>query len=363
MTPPKTPPHDIDLDATFAGTREVIDRHRIDEKKLASYLASELAGFAGPLVVREFKGGQSNPTYQLQTPGAKYVLRRKPPGKLLKSAHAVDREFAVISALNRVEFPVPQAHLLCEDESVIGTVFYVMSCVEGRVIWDPLLARQSREERAALFDSMLKILARLHTTKYEEIGLEKFGRPGNYYERQISRWTKQYLASETEKIPAMDRLIEWLPDNVPEDDATSIIHGDYKLDNMIVHPSEPRVSAILDWELSTIGHPLGDLTYHLGQRVSPASKWPEKSDAELEALGLPTQAQWIDRYCELTGRDGVPDLDFYLAYNLFRSAAISQGIRGRIRDGTAASEHAATLSSNVRPIAETALEYAHRLGA
>ena len=355
--------NELDLSESFTGTREVSDRHRIDVDKLATYLKSALSGFDGPLEVREFKGGQSNPTYQLKTPGATYVLRRKPPGHLLKSAHAVDREFAVISALNRVDFPVPHAHILCEDDSVIGTMFYVMSCVEGRVLWDSMLRRQSPEERSALFESMLEVLARLHTTAPESIGLEKFGRPGNYYARQISRWTKQYLASETEKIPAMDRLIEWLPENVPDDDSTSIIHGDYKLDNMIVHPDEPRIIAVLDWELATLGHPLGDVTYHLAHRVSPGSAWLKATDTELEALGIPTAAQWIDRYCELTGRDGIADLDFYLAYNLFRSAGILQGILGRVRDGTAASEHAAAMASNVRPLAEAALEVARRLGA
>ncbi len=353
----------LDLDASFSGTREVSERHWFDVPRLAAFLADALPGFEGPLEVREFKGGQSNPTYRLTTPGAVYVLRRKPPGQLLRSAHAVDREFRVISALNRTGFPVPQAHVLCEDAAVIGTAFYVMSCVEGRVLWDPLLGNQTPAERRSIFDSVLEILARLHGLDPASVGLEDFGRPGNYFARQISRWTKQYIASQTEDIPEMDRLIEWLPANVPTDPATAIIHGDYKLDNMIVHPSEPRVIAILDWELATIGHPLGDVTYHLAHRLSPGSQFAELGDAELSALGIPTADEWVGRYCELTGREGIPDLDFYIAYNLFRSAGILQGIRGRVRDGTAASEYAEQMAASVRPLAERALRYARHLGA
>jgi aminoglycoside phosphotransferase (APT) family kinase protein len=332
----------LDFQASFSGTQEVREPHRFDVGQLQKYLETALPSFRGPLEVREFKGGQSNPTYHLSTPDARYVLRRKPPGKLLRSAHAVDREFRVISALNRVDFPVPRAHLLCEDESVIGTVFYVMECVEGRVLWDSLMR---------------------DLCAYEALGLSDFGRPGNYFARQISRWTKQYVASETEEIPEMNRLIEWLPANLPEDETCTIIHGDYKLDNMVVHPTEPRVIAILDWELSTLGNPLGDLTYHLSHRHAPRSVFEDLSDADYATLGIPTDAEWVERYCELTGREAVRDLDFYLAYNIFRSAGILQGIVGRVRDGTAASAHAASMASGVRPLAVRAMDYARKLGA
>jgi aminoglycoside phosphotransferase (APT) family kinase protein len=353
----------LDLEATFSGTEQVREQHRFDVERLQRYLESALPGFRPPVEVREFKGGQSNPTYHLATPGARYVLRRKPPGKLLRSAHAVDREFRVISALNRVDFPVPRAHVLCEEEGVIGTPFYVMECVEGRVLWDPLLRDLSADERRSIFESMVRILARLHTTDYETLGLSDFGRPGNYFARQISRWSKQYLASQTEEIPEMDQLMEWLPANVPEDETCTIIHGDYKLDNMIVHPTEPRVIAILDWELSTLGNPLGDLTYQISLRHAPGSAFEGLDEADYGSLGIPTDAEWIDRYCELTDRDGTPSLDFYLAYSLFRSAGILQGIMGRVRDGTAASAHASAMASSVRPLAERALAYARRLGA
>jgi aminoglycoside phosphotransferase (APT) family kinase protein len=353
----------LDFQASFTGTQEVREPHRFDVGQLEKYLDTALPGFRGPLEVREFKGGQSNPTYHLSTPGARYVLRRKPPGKLLRSAHAVDREFRVISALNRVDFPVPRAHLLCEDESVIGTAFYVMECVEGRVLWDQLMRDLSADERRSIFESKIQILAWLHTTDYEALGLSDFGRPGNYFARQISRWTKQYVASETEEIPEMNRLIEWLPANLPEDETCTIIHGDYKLDNMVVHPTEPRVIAILDWELSTLGNPLGDLTYHLSHRHAPRSVFEDLSDADYATLGIPTDAEWVERYCELTGREAIRNLDYYLAYNIFRSAGILQGIVGRVRDGTAASAHAASMASGVRPLAVRAMDYARKLGA
>lgn len=353
----------LDLDASFSGTEPVREAHRFDVARLERHLAAVLPDFRGPLEVREFKGGQSNPTYRLATSAARYVLRRKPPGKLLRSAHAVDREFRVIAALNQVDFPVPHAFLLCEDEGVIGTAFYVMECVEGRVLWDPLLRAQTPAERGALFASMLEILARLHSVDYAALGLADFGRPGNYFARQISRWSKQYQASETEEIPEMNRLMEWLPEHVPEDDTCTIIHGDYKLDNMIVHPTEPRVIAILDWELSTLGNPLGDLTYTISHRHAPGSPFDGMGDDEIRKLGFPTDAEWVARYCELTGRATIPELDFYLAYNLFRSAGILQGIIGRVRDGTAASRHAAAMASNVRPLAARAYRYAQRLGA
>ena len=351
------------FDPRFTGTQEVRDQHRFDVARLESWLTDRLEGFRGPLRVSEFKGGQSNPTYQLESPSGAWVLRRKPPGKLLKSAHAVDREYRAMAGLNRIDFPVPRAHLLCEDPEVIGTAFYVMERVEGRVIWNPLLPGFSREERRGIYESMVDVLARLHLADYEALGLAEFGRPGNYFARQISRWSKQYVASETESIPEMDRLMEWLPQNIPPDDSVCLVHGDYQLANMITHPTEPRIVAVIDWELATIGHPLGDATYHIASRHWPTSEFNGISDSELRELGILTESEWVNAYCERTGRDGIPGLDFYFAYNLFRNACIDQGIVGRIRDGTASSAHAEQSIAKVRPLAEGAYEFVRKLGA
>jgi len=353
----------IDLQQRFSGTQQVGKRHQFDQHRLEEYLEAHVTGFRGPLEVREFKGGQSNPTYRLTSPSGALVMRRKPPGVLLPSAHAVDREYRIISALNQVDFPVPRAHVLCQDETVVGTAFYIMECVEGRVMWDSLLPGQERDERRAIYDSMNEVLVRLHTIDFAALGLEDFGRPGNYFARQIGRWSKQYRASETERIPEVDRLMEWLPDNIPDDDSISIVHGDYKLDNMITHPNEPRIIAVLDWELCTLGHPLGDLTYQLSQRRTPGGKFEGLDDERLLDLGIPTEAEYVDTYCRRVGRAPIESLDFYLAYNLFRTAAILQGIAGRVRDGTAASEHAREMARNVRPLAQRAMEFARRLGA
>ncbi len=349
----------------FTGTKDVADSHKFDEGRLHEYLSAHVPDYKGPLTVRQFKGGQSNPTYQLITPTKKYVLRRKPPGKLLASAHAVDREFRVISALNKVGFPVPKTHILCEDEDVTGTMFYVMDFVEGRIYWDALLEGHDRSERTAIYDAMNETIAQLHMVDYEAIGLSDFGRPGNYFARQISRWTKQYQASETQQIKEMNRLIEWLPENIPSDDTSSIVHGDYRLDNMILHPTEPRVIAVLDWELSTIGHPLGDFTYHLMQWRMPAAGANNGSlvSSDLKSLGIPTEDDYVAAYCKRTGRDGLPDLDFYFAYNFFRLAGIIQGIVGRVRDGTASNAHAAEMAERVAPLAQAAWSFAERAGA
>jgi len=347
----------------FSGTKEVDPKHRLDEKALFAYMKAHVQGFEGPLHIEEFKGGQSNPTYKLITPGAAYVLRRKPPGILLKSAHAVDREYKVISALNKTSIPVPRTFCMCEDESILGTMFYIMECVEGRVFWEPLVPGVSKEDRTKIFDSQVSFMANLHMVDYNAIGLGDFGSPGNYFARQISRWTKQYQASETEKIVEMDRLIDWLPQNIPADDSVSLVHGDFRLDNAIVHPVEPRIIAALDWELSTIGHPLGDFTYHLMQWRSPDSDLGTTTEAELRALGIPTEAEYAARYCELTGRKTIENLDYYFAYNFWRLACILQGILGRVRDGTAASEHAAERASRVRPLSEAAWKYAQMAGA
>jgi aminoglycoside phosphotransferase (APT) family kinase protein len=336
----------------FTGTMPVRAQHRFDIAALGLWLKDHGIDFSGPLAVEQFKGGQSNPTYRLRAGDRSYVLRRKPPGKLLPSAHAVDREYRIISALNHCGFPVPRPYALCPDESVIGTAFYVMDDIEGRVFWDPTLPGLRRPERYAVFAAMNETLARLHRLDYAAIGLGDYGRPGNYAQRQIERWTKQYRASETETIAAMDRLIEWLPRNVPPDEETSIIHGDFRIDNMIFHPTEPRILAVLDWELSTLGNPLADVAYHL-------MPWRLGSDAyrgllgqDLAALGIPTEAEGCDLYCQHTGRADLPHWDFYMAFNMFRLAAILQGIMGRVREGTAASAHASDSGRRARAIAE-----------
>ena len=351
----------------FSGTKEVAPQHVLDAVKLESYLSEYVAGFAGPLTIRQFKGGQSNPTYQLITPKTKYVLRRKPPGKLLPSAHAVDREFRIISALHPTGFPVPKPYVLCLDESIAGTMFYVMECVEGRVLWEPQLPGLEPKQRFAIYDAMNETLAKLHQTDFVKLGLEDFGRPGSYFSRQISRWGKQYVASETESIPAMNKLMEWLPQHIPPGERSAIVHGDYRLDNMVLHPSEPRVLAVLDWEISTIGDPLADFTYHIMQWRMPAGGTGggtgSLSGADLKALGIPSEDEYVAMYCKRAGRGGIENLDFYFAYNFFRIAGILQGIMGRVRDGTAASSHATSTASAVRPLAELGWSYAKRAGA
>ena len=347
------------------GTRDVVAAHRFDEKRLEDYLAEHIKDFQGPLTVVQFKGGQSNPTYLLRAASDQYVLRRKPPGKLLKSAHAVDREFRVISALHASGFPVPRPYLLCEDDAVIGTTFFVMEYVEGRILWELDLPDMNPQERAAIYDDVNLTLAKLHNTNYKAAGLADFGVPGNYFERQISRWSRQYRASETCTVETMDRLIDWLPDNIPDDESASIVHGDYRLDNMVLHPTEPRVIAVLDWELSTIGHPLADFTYHLMAWHMPDIGIGSIGLAgkPLNELGIPSEKDYVARYCERTGRaDGVPGINFYLAFNFFRLAAILQGIAGRVRDGTAASAHASEAVKAVRPLADLGWQYAAKHG-
>lgn len=348
---------------TFSGTKPVEERHRIDEAALAAWLAAHVDGFQGPLEVRQFKGGQSNPTYQLVTPGHRYVLRRKPPGKLLPSAHAVDREFKVISGLWPTGFPVARPWGLCTDESVIGTMFYVMDHVEGRILWDGSLPDYQPAERAAIYQAKLETLAALHNTDVAAAGLSDYGKPGNYFARQIDRWSKQYVASETRKIDAMDRLMAFLKDSVPDDDTTSIVHGDYRLDNMILHPTEPKVIAVLDWELSTLGNPLADFTYLLMNWVMPGDQRGGLAGRDLAALGIPSVEAYVAEYCRLTGRSGLPATDWYFAYNLFRLAAICQGIVGRVRDGTAASPHAVAMGERVEPLALGAWSFAQKAGA
>jgi aminoglycoside phosphotransferase (APT) family kinase protein len=341
----------------FSGTRDVSEAHRFDAPRLEAYLREYMPGFAGPLAVRQFRGGQSNPTYLLESSSGKYVLRRKPPGKLLRSAHAVDREYRVISALHRAGFPVPEAYLLCEDEEVVGTPFFVMAYVEGRIFWNLDLPGVDREERAAIYDHVNQTIADLHRFDWRALGLEDFGKAGNYFARQIARWSKQYRASEIEPIDAMNRLMSWLPEHVPEDESTSLVHGDYRLDNMILHPTEPRVIAVLDWELSTIGHPLGDFTYHLMAWQMPEIGIGSTGlrDKDLQSLGIPTEEEYVRAYCERTGRTSIENRNFYSAYNFFRIAAILQGVAGRVRDGTAASAHAEKAARAVKPLAELGL--------
>ena len=349
--------------AQNTGTTDVREGLRFDADRLREYMASHVEGFQGPLAVRQFRGGQSNPTYRLEAGSGRYVLRRKPPGKLLKSAHAVDREFRVISALYGADFPVPRPYVLCEEEVVIGTAFYIMEYVEGRIFWELDLPGLAPDERAAIYRSANETIARLHNFDYAAMGLDDFGKPGNYFARQISRWSGQYRASETRTIEAMDRLIEWLPAHIPDDDSASIVHGDFRLDNMIIHPDEPRVIAVLDWELSTIGHPLADFTYHLMSWQMPEIGLGSAGlrDKDLAALGIPSEEEYTRLYCERTGRgEGIADRDFYSAFNFFRLAAILQGIAGRVRDGTAASAHAGQAERAVEPLATLGWEFAAR---
>jgi aminoglycoside phosphotransferase (APT) family kinase protein len=324
------------------GTTPVREGFGFDQAALEAWMQCNVEGFAGPLGVEQFKGGQSNPTYKLVTPARNYVLRRKPPGALLPGAHAVDREARVQSALGKAGFPVATIHGLCTDDTVIGTMFYVMDMVEGRIFWDNTFPQVSREERPAYFDAMNAVMAQLHSFDPEAIGLGDYGKPGNYFARQIGRWTRQYLADELAGRNAdMDALVEWLPDNIPPGEESSVVHGDMRCDNMIFHPSEPRVLAVLDWELSTLGHPLADFAYHTMMYRMPASIVPGLAGADLAALGIPSEDEYVAAYCARTGRASIANYEFYIAFNLFRLAAIFHGIKGRVLRGTAASAQAA----------------------
>jgi aminoglycoside phosphotransferase (APT) family kinase protein len=333
----------------FIGTKPVEERHRIDVASLEKFLRMKIRD------VEQFKGGQSNPTYRFaDAQGRRYVLRRKPPGKLLPSAHAVDREYRVIKALYEIRFPVARPHVLCEDESIIGTAFYVMDYVEGRVLWDQSLPGMSKAERFAIWDELNRVIANLHLVDYRAVGLEGFGKPGNYIERQIGRWTRQYRASETERVTAMDNLIDWLPKNIPPEAATTVVHGDYRLDNAIFHPTEPRILAVLDWELSTLGDPLADFAYHCMSWHIPPGQFRGIAGLDFAALGIPSEREYVELYCKRTRRGAIDPShwDFYIAYNLFRIAAILQGILKRVVDGTAASAHARDAGSRAKPLAE-----------
>lgn len=354
----------------FVGTRPVSEQHAFDTDALTAWMARHVDGFAGPLQVEMFKGGQSNPTYKLITPGRRYVMRSKPGpvAKLLPSAHAIEREFRVMQGLAGTDVPVPHMYALCEDESVIGRAFYIMEFMEGRVLWDQSLPGMAPAERAAIYDEMNRVIAALHSVKFAERGLAGYGKSGNYFERQIGRWSKQYVASITQPIPEMDRLMEWLPAHMPasarDESRVSIVHGDYRLDNLMFHPSEPRVIAVLDWELSTLGHPLADFSYHCMAWHIPSALSRGIAGLDLAALGIPDETEYIRRYCE---RTGITDLDtlhqdwnFYLAYNMFRIAAILQGIAKRVEAGTASSAQAKASGDTARPMAELAWSFAQR---
>jgi len=354
----------------FTGTRPVTGQHAFDVDALAAWLQAHLPGFAGPLAVEQFKGGQSNPTYKLLTPGATYVMRSKPgpSARLLPSAHAIEREFRVMAALAGHGVPVPAMLTLCEDESVVGRAFYVMSFVDGRVLWDQSLPGMTRSERGAIYDEMNRVIAALHCVDIAAAGLSDYGRPGNYFDRQIARWGKQYQASVTQPIEAMDRLIDWLPAHMPasarDETKVAVVHGDYRLDNLVFHPTEPRVLAVLDWELSTLGHPLADFSYHCMAWHIPPGAFRGIGGLDHAALGIPTEADYVRRWCERT-RLAEPDAlaadwNFYLAYNLFRMAAILQGIAKRVEDGTASSAQARQAAAGARPLAELGWHFAQR---
>lgn len=352
--------------AYLGSTRAVGLGEAFDEARLCRYLEGHVPAFRGPLRVEQFEGGQSNPTFLLITPNERYVLRRKPAGVLLKSAHAVDREYRVTRALFDTGYPVAEPLWLCEDEEVIGTIFYIMRHVPGRIFWDPKMPDLSREDRAAIYDSANAVLSRLHLVDYAAIGLQDFGRPGNYFARQVSRWSRQYEASRTVDLPLMDRLIEWLPGAIPDDgDLGAIIHGDFSFHNLIVHPSEPRVVAVLDWELSTLGNPIADLTYHMMEWFRPEGVDVRGTllGADLAALGIPSASEYAWRYRERTGFDVDVDHPFYRAFNLFRIAAILQGIAGRARDGVQTDARAGEIITRIEPLVTAAWREAQAAGA
>jgi aminoglycoside phosphotransferase (APT) family kinase protein len=345
----------------FVGTRPVTGTHAFDVLTLERWLLANMPGFEGPLSVEMFKGGQSNPTYKLITPQCAYVMRAKPGpvAKLLPSAHAIEREFAVMKGLAGTAVPVAHMHVLCEDESIIGRAFYVMEFVAGRVLWDQSLPGMTTTQRGEIYDEMNRVIAQLHSSDYKKLDLESFGKPGNYFGRQIDRWIRQYKAAETEHIPEMEHLIEWLPKNIPAGEITTIVHGDYRLDNMIFHPTEPRILAVLDWELSTLGHPLADFSYHcMSWHVEP-DLFRGIGGLDLKSLGIPSRDDYIARYSERTGISiNKDDFRFYLAYNMFRMAGILQGIMKRYQDGTASSEQALKSGQAAKPMAIMGWQYA-----
>ena len=354
----------------FVGTQPVADKHSFDTAALSQWLKANLPGFTGPLSVSSFKGGQSNPTYKLQTPERSYVMRAKPGpvAKLLPSAHAIEREFAVMRGLAGTEVPVPAMYCLCEDESVIGRAFYIMDFVEGRILWDQALPAMSREERSAIYAEMNRVIAALHRVDVAAQGLSGYGKPGNYFERQIGRWSKQYQASITQPIEEMDKLIAWLPQHIPavakSESLVSVVHGDFRLDNLIFHPTEARILAVLDWELSTLGHPLADFSYHAMAWNIPPGSFRGIAGMDFIELGIPDQEQYIRMYCQhmphIDTQALRADWNFYMAYNMFRIAAILQGIAKRVEAGTASSAQAVSSGAGARPLAKLAWSFAQK---
>lgn len=349
--------------ADFTGVADAPEHLRVDETALNAYMQAHVEGYQGPPSIQKFKGGQSNPTYLVTTPEKKYVLRRKPPGKLLPSAHAVEREYKVMTALHGAGFPAPKTYALCEDPDVIGTSFFIMDFVEGRIFWDSALPDADPSERRPLYHALTDTLADLHLIDFKKAGLGDYGKQGEYFERQIGRWSKQYKAAETEEINAMDQLIAWLPGAIPQDDAVSIVHGDLRFDNVIMHPGEPKTLAVLDWELSTLGHPLADFTYFLMVWHFPPSVRGGLAGLDLKALQIPTLDETIERYCARTGREEIKDIDFCLSYNMFRLASIAQGVYARALQGNASSEQAIKMGGQIKPLAELAWAYAQKAGA
>ncbi len=357
----------------FVGTKPVSDTHAFDVSALEVWMSTQVAGFAGPITVEMFKGGQSNPTYKLVTPGRSYVMRSKPGpvAKLLPSAHVIEREFKVMQGLAGTDVPVPHMYALCEDESIIGRAFYIMEFKAGRVLWDQSLPGMTPQQRGAIYDEMNRVMAALHTVDVTRQGLADYGKPGNYFERQIGRWSKQYVASVTQPIDEMDKLMAWLPMNMPasakDDSKVSIVHGDYRMDNLMFAADAPQVVAVLDWELSTLGHPLADFSYHCMAWHIPASLGRGIGGLDIAALGIPSEAEYMRRYCERTGlatpQQLQADWNFYLAYNMFRIAAILQGIAKRVEAGTASSAQAKAAGDTARPMAQLAWSYAQKHGA
>jgi aminoglycoside phosphotransferase (APT) family kinase protein len=357
----------INADEAFVGTVEPEGADRLDEVRLTEWMEANVAGFKGPLHLTKFKGGQSNPTYKIDAPSGSYVLRRKPFGPLLPSAHAVDREHKVQAGLSKAGFPVAPQYGLCTDDSVVGSWFYVMGMIDGRTIWNGAMPDDAPEYRRATYMAMIDTLAQLHQVDVASVGLSDFGKPGNYFGRQVDRWTKQYKLSETELMPEMEQLIEWLPATLPEQTRTSVVHGDYRIDNMIwarpeTHGDRPEVLAVLDWELSTLGDPLGDFSYVCMAWVTDNGGRSGLQDLDRKALGIPELDEVVERYCQVTGRDSVPDMNWYFAYNFFRLAGIMQGIKKRVIDGTASSAHAKAMSERVQPLVDRAFEFAKLAG-
>ena len=336
-------------DAKFSGTKNVDEKLKIDSANLQPWIDEYVPNAGNIKAIEQFKGGQSNPTYKIITESKNLVLRRKPPGKLLPSAHAVDREYKVITALYETDVPVPKTYGLCEDDDVAGTSFFVMDFLDGNLFWDPMIPSMTNRDRKEIYTNKNKTLAKLHSVDYKKIGLEDYGKPGNYVARQVSRWSKQYRASETDNIEAMNNLIDWLPKNIPDDDETTIVHGDYRLDNMILKNNE--VIGILDWELSTLGHPIADFSYHCLSWRTQEAFWDQ---AKLKELGIPSEREYMEMYCENSGKDLSNNWEFYMAFNMFKIAGILQGILGRVRDGTAASRHAEERGNMVFPLSEAA---------